>query len=313
MGEAHEPDGAVRIAMWSGPRNLSTALMRAFGARDDCAVWDEPFYAAYLAATGIDHPMREEVLAAHESDPASVAARCAGPAPGGAAIFYQKHMTHHMLEGFDLSFLGAVRSAFLVRAPERVVASYEARREEPTLADIGVERQAELFERVAERLGRAPPVVDAERLAAAPRATLEALCAALAIPFDPAMLSWAPGARPEDGVWFLDGKGSGLAVPGNVEVVLKEQAVKVVARFEAEKPDGVLLDVGGMSAGFALYLIVLQVTEFSFVLVTAAFLAAIVILSPTPAARRWPALVACVAVPVALHLFLARLLGFQLP
>ncbi|MEO1104574.1 MAG: HAD family hydrolase [Pseudomonadota bacterium] len=187
--------------MWSGPRNLSTAMMRSFGARADCAVWDEPFYAAYLAATGSDHPMRAEVLTAHETDPAVVAAGCRGDAPGGAAIFYQKHMTHHMLEGFDTSWMDAVRSAFLIREPLFVAASYEAKWEEPTLAELGFVRQAELFRAEADRLGHAPPVMDAATIAAAPEKALTALCAALGISFDPAMLSWPPGARAQDGVW----------------------------------------------------------------------------------------------------------------
>ncbi|MEM8664900.1 MAG: HAD family hydrolase [Pseudomonadota bacterium] len=191
----------VRIAMWSGPRNLSTAMMRSFGARADCAVWDEPFYAAYLAKTGNDHPMRAEILAAHETDPDKVAARCRGEAPGGKALFYQKHMTHHMLDGFDVSWMEETRSAFLIREPLYVAASYEVKWEEPTLAELGFERQSELFRAEADRLGHAPPVVDAAHIAQAPRQALEALCTALGIAFDPNMLSWAAGARPEDGIW----------------------------------------------------------------------------------------------------------------
>lgn len=207
-------DETVRIAMWSGPRNLSTAMMRSFGSRADTAVWDEPFYAAYLKATGLDHPMREEVIAAHESDPVKVAEACAGPAPGGRPIFYQKHMTHHMLDGMDLSWTARVRNAFLIRDPALVAASYEAKRERATLEDLGVRRQVELFEAEADRLGRAPPVVDASAIAADPERTLSALCEALAIPFDRAMLSWAPGPRPEDGVWAAHWYGSVIASTG---------------------------------------------------------------------------------------------------
>jgi hypothetical protein len=192
---------AVRIAMWSGPRNLSTALMRSFGSRADCAVWDEPFYAAYLAATGLDHPMRDEVIAAGETDPAAVARACLGPVPGGRPVFYQKHMTHHMLPGFPLDWMDAVVNVFLIRDPARVVASYRAKRENPTLADLGFLQQQALFERIADRLGAAPPVIDATRLLADPAGVLAALCARIGIAFDPAMLSWAAGPRPEDGVW----------------------------------------------------------------------------------------------------------------
>jgi len=209
-----EDDGTVRIAMWSGPRNLSTAMMRSFGARADTAVWDEPFYAAYLVATGIDHPMREEVIAAHEADARKVAIACAGPAPGGRRVFYQKHMTHHMLDGMDLSWTAHVRNAFLIRDPARVAASYEAKRERATLEDLGVRRQVELFEAEAERLGEAPPVVDAAAITSDPERTLSALCAALGIPFDRAMLSWEAGPRPEDGVWAAHWYGSVVASTG---------------------------------------------------------------------------------------------------
>jgi hypothetical protein len=187
--------------MWSGPRNLSTAMMRAFGARSDTAVIDEPFYAAYLARTGIDHPLRDEVLAACETDPDRVARSLGGPVPGGAAIFYQKHMTHHMLDGFDLGWMDHCRHAFLIRAPERVLASYAARRSEVDLADVGFARQGELFDRVTNRDGRAPPVIDVEDVLADPSRALGALCAALGIAFDPAMLAWPPGPRATDGVW----------------------------------------------------------------------------------------------------------------
>lgn len=191
----------MRIAMWSGPRNLSTALMYAFAAREDCAVWDEPFYAAYLAATGIDHPMREAIIAAHDADPARVAAACAGPIPQEKTLFYQKHMTLHMIEGFDRGWMRACRNVFLIRHPARVVASYAKKREAPTLADIGFLQQAELFDEVAGWSGAAPVVIDSADIRADPRAALTRLCAALAIPFSEAMLGWPVGPKPCDGTW----------------------------------------------------------------------------------------------------------------
>ena len=191
----------VRIAMWSGPRNISTAMMRAFENRPDTAVSDEPFYAAYLAATGLDHPMRAEVLASQATDWREVAAAMTGDGPGAPAVWYQKHMTHHMLPDFGLAWAEACRSAFLIRAPEAVLASYTVKREQVTLADIGFERQRELFEREADRLGAPPPVVEGRDVLADPRGTLGRLCAALGIPFDEAMLAWPAGRRDSDGVW----------------------------------------------------------------------------------------------------------------
>src|SRR3954452_5567310 len=136
--------GPVRLAMWSGPRNLSTAMMRSFGNRPDCSVVDEPLYAAYLAATGTDHPGREEIIAAGATDPA-VVVRQLTTGPVGTRLQYQKHMTHHLLPGVDRSSLEPLVHAFLVREPERVLTSYAKVREEPTLEDLGLPQQLELF------------------------------------------------------------------------------------------------------------------------------------------------------------------------
>lgn len=187
--------------MWSGPRNLSTAMMRAFENRTDCAVSDEPFYAAYLAETGLDHPMRDEVLASQPNDWRDVARQLIGAAPDGSALWYQKHMTHHMLPEFGREWIAACRNAFLIRDPVRVLASYVKSRETVTIADIGVVQQSELFDAEADRLGHAPPVIDAADVLADPARTLGALCAALELDFDPAMLSWPAGKRGSDGVW----------------------------------------------------------------------------------------------------------------
>jgi len=192
---------AIRIAMWSGPRNISTAMMRSFENRADCAVIDEPFYAAYLATTGLNHPMREAVLAAQSPDPAVVAEHLLGPVPEGRAIFYQKHMTHHMVKTIDLAWMQACHNVFLIRAPERVVASYAQKRTEITLADLGFIRQAELFDREAARLGKAPPVIDADDILRHPEPMLRALCAATGIEFSETMLRWPAGRRSTDGVW----------------------------------------------------------------------------------------------------------------
>ncbi len=191
----------TRIAMWSGPRNLSTAMMYSFAARGDCAAWDEPFYAAFLAATGLDHPMTAEILAAGEADPVRVAARCAGDAPGGERYFYQKHMTHHMIPGFPLDFMEACTNVFLIRHPARVIASYLAKRENPTLEDLGFVQQAALFDRVADRTGKAPVVVDSADIRANPPAVLERLCAAIGLPWTDAMLHWPAGPKPFDGAF----------------------------------------------------------------------------------------------------------------
>lgn len=194
-------DDGIRIAMWSGPRNISTAMLRSWGNRPDAFVSDEPFYAYYLKATGIDHPGAEETMATYETDWRAIVATCTGPIPNGKSVWYQKHMTHHMLPGQDWRWCLKATNAFLIRAPERVLASYAAKREEVGLADIGFERQADLFKLVSDHLGYAPPVVDCEDILANPADVLEKLCAACGISFDAAMLSWPAGPKPFDGVW----------------------------------------------------------------------------------------------------------------
>jgi hypothetical protein len=195
------PSEGVRIAMWSGPRNISTALMRSWESRGDTAVWDEPFYAHYLEETGLDHPGREEIIARHETDWRKVVERLTGPVPDGKAIHYQKHMAHHLLPGIDRGWLGAVRNAFLIRDPREMLTSLVRVTPEPTVGDTGLPQQWELFERVADRRGSPPPVIDARDVLEDPAGLLARLCEALGVPFRTAMLSWKPGPRPGDGIW----------------------------------------------------------------------------------------------------------------
>lgn len=191
----------MRIAMWSGPRNISTAMLRSFGSRPDTAVTDEPLYAHYLQATGIEHPGRAEVLASQSTDWREVAALLTGPIPGGRAIWYQKHMAHHLLPMIGRDWLDRLTHAFLIREPEEMLASLVKTYPGAGLADTGLQQQCEIFDRVADRLGRTPPVVLASDVLKDPRAMLMKLCAALGIGFLPQMLAWEPGRRSTDGVW----------------------------------------------------------------------------------------------------------------
>ncbi|MFZ1814554.1 MAG: hypothetical protein WBO55_18080 [Rhizobiaceae bacterium] len=224
------------LAMWSGPRNLSTAMMRSFAQRPDTQVWDEPFYAAYLAATGLAHPMREEVILDGIADAGAVAQACLAPPGDGKRVFYQKHMTHHMLPQFDTGFISQLVNAFLIRSPERVLASYVRKHEQVGAEDIGLRMQRQLFEREADRLGHAPPVVDSTDIRENPAATLRGLCEALGIGFTPAMLTWKPGPAPEDGIWgrhWYDAiwKSTGFAPP--------DQTTEELPRHLAEIADAV--------------------------------------------------------------------------
>lgn len=191
----------VRIAMWSGPRNISTAMMRSWGNRPDTFVCDEPFYAHYLQATGRAHPGAEEVIASGETDLRKVIETLTDDVPGGKRIFFQKQMTHHLLPGIDRAWLSAVTNCFLIRDPREVIVSYIKKNNEPALEDIGFVQQAEIFNWVRAQTGAVPPVIDARDVLENPEKILRLLCDAVGVEFLDAMLSWPPGLRDTDGIW----------------------------------------------------------------------------------------------------------------
>ena len=192
----------MKIAMWSGPRNLSTAMMYSFGNRADCAVVDEPFYATYLAKTGIQHPMQAEIMASQSQDPLEVIASLTGLNPDGKPHFYQKHMTQHMIPSVPRGWMADVTSVFLIRHPARVIASYGAKRENPTLDDIGFWQQAELYDQFG------GVVIDSHDIRDDPEGMLRKLCDAIGLDWDPAMLSWPKGGHKDDGAWAAHWYGS---------------------------------------------------------------------------------------------------------
>jgi len=191
-----DPRPGTRIAMWSGPRTVSTALMRAWENRPDTVVSDEPLYAFYLHRTALPHPGHQTVIASQPTDWRVVLAQLtSAPLPPGIAVSYAKHMTHHLLPEVDRAALAPLRHAHLIRDPRELLASYARVLAEPTLADLGLSQQAEIFETFG------GPVVDSRDLLADPRGMLRALCRALDVPFDDRMLSWPAGPRDSDGVW----------------------------------------------------------------------------------------------------------------
>ena len=182
--------------MWSGPRTVSTALMRSWENRPDTIVVDEPLYAFYLKETASDHPGRDEVIASQPTDWRTVLHGLAeDPLPPDISVYYAKHMTHHLLPAVDRAALAPLRHAFLIRDPRSLLASYARVRSTPTLDDLGLRQQAEIFEDFG------GPVIDSADILAAPESALRALCTALGVPFSSAMLSWPPGPRDTDGVW----------------------------------------------------------------------------------------------------------------
>lgn len=227
----------LRIAMWSGPRNISTAMMRAWENRADCSVWDEPLYGHYLHKTGISHPGTDEIIADQGIDWQAIAKRCTGDAPDRKPVFYQKHMTLHLLPEMGRDWMSALTNCFLIREPERVIASYAAVRSEATLDDIGFVQQAELFDFVANMTGEIPVVIDSREFLLQPEAMLRALCARLGVDFDDNMLSWPKGPRDSDGVWakhWYDSvwNSSGFANPVEKPLSLKPHE-KIIAKQAA--------------------------------------------------------------------------------
>lgn len=182
----------MKLAVWSGPRNLSTAMMYAFGCRNDFEAWDEPFYAPFLAYTRTVHPMREEILSHHETDPLEVAHILSKP---GKKHKYLKLMAHHMDPSFPLDWAKGCAHVHLIRHPARVIASYREKRREMTLQDIGYPQQLSLAKRFPGL------VLDSETIRQDPASALQRICDHADIPFDPAMLNWPAGPKDFDGIW----------------------------------------------------------------------------------------------------------------
>jgi len=196
---------AIRIACWSGPRNISTAMMRSWGSRPDAAVTDEPLYAHYLstldAAKREEHPGWADVTATQPTDWREVVARLTGPVPDTKAVWYQKHMAHHLTPQMQTAWLAGLKHILLVREPPEMLTSFIKVMPNPTPSDLGLPQQVRLLETLERETGTRPIVMDSREVLADPRAALTRLCAHVGVPFDEAMLAWSPGPRPEDGVW----------------------------------------------------------------------------------------------------------------
>ncbi|MEM7358413.1 MAG: HAD family hydrolase [Pseudomonadota bacterium] len=223
----------TRIAMWSGPRNLSTAMMRSWENRADTAVIDEPFYACFLTHSGIRHPMQEEVLASQPHDwQAVIQQDLSGELGPGQNIQYQKQMTHHMISEIDQAWFASLRHAFLIRHPADVVSSYSEKRESVNADDIGFRKQKVLYD-LAVMLGDTPPVIDAADVLKNPRDCLSQLCIHLGVEFDENMLHWPAGPRESDGAWAPHWyhnveKSTGFAPFKKKQVSLSQQEQAVV-------------------------------------------------------------------------------------
>lgn len=192
---------SVRLAMWSGPRNISTAMMRAWENRPDTTVWDEPLYAYYLKATGLDHPMRNEVIGDGLQAWSDVTARATGPIPNNATVFYLKHMTHHLLPEVGREWLRDLTHVFLIRDPREVLLSYSRSMETVTLEGIGFPQQAAIYDGLIADGQPTPLVIDSGEFLKSPREYLERICEHIGVAFTEAMLAWPAGRRKSDGAW----------------------------------------------------------------------------------------------------------------
>lgn len=224
-----------RIGMWSGPRNISTALMRSFENRDDTVVVDEPLYSHYLNFTGVEHPGADIVMKSHTGNWREVVDSLLGPITPGASVFYQKHMAHHLVDDVDRKWIGELDNVFLIRNPEEMLTSLIQVLPNPTLPETGLIQQLELFQSLHQEFGRPPLVLEARDVLEDPAATLGTLCDELAIPFSDNMLSWPAGKRESDGVWaeywyasveastgFAPYRPKNEKVPANLAILLRD-------------------------------------------------------------------------------------------
>ncbi len=193
------PD-AVRIAMFSGPRNISTTLMRSFEKRPDTVVLDEPFYACYLNRSGAPHPMRNAILAAQPTEWTAVIEQIKAPLPVGASISFQKHIAFHFMGDAPLEWTKDARLFILIRDPRAMVASYKNKYDDVAPITDSFNIQRRIYDDCLAR-GKPCPIVDASDMLLQPEAVLHALCNALDIPFTDEMLAWPAGRRTSDGVW----------------------------------------------------------------------------------------------------------------
>lgn len=223
----------LRVNSWSGPRNVSTALMRSFAQRSDTEVVDEPLYGHYLAVTGAPHPGRDELLEVLETDAAAVIEKVI-LGPRERPVLFLKQMVHHLTSEIDLTFLDECVNVMLIRDPADVITSLVNQLPSPTLRDVGLDRQVEVF-RILREEGQSPPVLDARALLMDSAGVLQELCRQLGIPWDPEMLSWPAGPHPADGVWakywydsvesstgFAEYRPKDEPVPGHCRSLLEE-------------------------------------------------------------------------------------------
>jgi hypothetical protein len=222
----------IRVAMWSGPRNISTAMMRSWENRSDTFVIDEPFYAHYLSRNNIEHPGRDEVLSNGEIDSAKVSHGLVNDISDSHKIYYQKHMTHHLLDSVNRDWIEKVINCFLIRNPKDMIISYSKIHSEITSDLLGLEQQKEIFDYVRQLTGKTPPIIDSKDVLINPEYILSKFCEIIGVNFSNEMLNWPKGTRDTDGVWgkywydgVINSTGFNQYVSKNQEVPDKYKAI----------------------------------------------------------------------------------------
>lgn len=191
----------IRVAMWSGPRNISTAMMYSFDNRPDCYVSDEPLYANFLLSSGTPHPGADEIIESYDTDLLSIIEKLSGPVPGNKRLWYQKHMCHHVPKDFPLSWIDGFSNCFLIRDPREVILSLSKITDEVDLWSLGLPQQIKILEHVVETRGNIPPIIDSRDVLDDPKGILSTLCHEIGLEFHDSMISWRPGPRECDGNW----------------------------------------------------------------------------------------------------------------
>ncbi|HIA07357.1 MAG TPA: sulfotransferase family protein [Flavobacteriales bacterium] len=187
-----------KIALWSGPRNISTALMYSFANRSDTAVVDEPLFGYFLKHTGVWRPSRKEVLATMETNAINIMDTLLNP-PTDMPVYFMKHMANHLID-LNLDFLANFENVLLIRDPKDMLLSYSKNVKEPTLLDTAYKMQVDLLDFFTER-GMPYVILNAKNVLLNPERQLKILCEKLNISFQDSMLEWEAGSRQEDGIW----------------------------------------------------------------------------------------------------------------
>ena len=187
--------------MWSGPRNISTAMMRSWESRTDTFVIDEPYYAYYLSQTNLDHPGRDDVIRNGQLDSEKVSLGLVNDTNGDCSVYYQKHITHHLLDSIDREWMKSVTNCFLIRDPKDMIISYSKVHPDLNMHLLGLEEQKEIFEYVSNMTGEVPPIIDSKDVLMNPRDILSKFCDRIGVIFSEEMLSWPRGPRETDGNW----------------------------------------------------------------------------------------------------------------